>query len=917
MGTQAASRNRHPDPRSGQAPASNAPPLHPHAQTSAQVLEALHSSRHGLGHGEAAARLERLGPNALPQAHPPGLGRVFLRQFASPLIYVLLAAALLSLVIREWSDALFIFAVLLINALIGTVQEYSAQRAAVALRQLVTTNARVLREGDSYEIDARELVPGDIVLLESGDRVPADLRLISAHDLQIDESLLTGESLAVSKDAQGVLEAGTVLGDRLNMSFAGSMVIRGRAQALVTHTGLATELGAIAAEVLGRAPAKAPLLIRMERFTHRVAIFIAIAALLMAGITLSQGMPLAEVLLLGVALAVSTIPEGLPVALTVALAVGMRRMARRHVIVRRLVAVEALGSCTCIATDKTGTLTVNELTVHRLAFAGQPDWEVTGEGMVPEGSILTAQGTPSDDEGVLLERLCKAAVLPNDGFLGHRDHGWTHHGDAMDIALLVMARKAGMVKEETLSACPPIELIPYESEHRYAASLNHVDGRSMAFVKGAIERILPMCETMATLAGDQPIARADLEAQAESLARAGFRVLALASGPVTLGEGEGFSEEHLKGLCFLGLTGVIDPLRTQAKAAVNACREAGIRVAMVTGDHPTTALAIARELELAETEAQVVTGAELKQILQPATLDKLTDKARVFARVEPQQKLEIVQSLQRQGHFVAATGDGANDAPALRAAQVGVAMGHSGTDVARESCDLIITDDNFASIVAGVEEGRVAYNNVRKVIFLLISTGAAELVLFTLALFTGLPLPLVAVQLLWLNLVTNGIQDVALAFESAEGDELKHPPRPPREPIFNRLMLERVIISALAIGITAFLLFKWLLDQGYSLEEARNGTLLLMVLFENIHVFNSRSETRSVFRHNPAHNRLLLFGTLTAQAIHIGAMYTPWISDILGIRPVAPQHWLELLGLALVVLVVMELHKLLRRRLIA
>jgi magnesium-transporting ATPase (P-type) len=415
--------------------------------------------------------------------------------------------------------------------------------------------------------------------------------------------------------------------------------------------------------------------------------------------------------------------------------------------------------------------------------------------------------------------------------------------------------------------------------------------------------------------GPVALDRSEVERQAQALAIQGYRVLALAAGGIELGPQEVFSEEHLGQLTLIGLVGMIDPLRPEAKAAVTACRAAGIRVAMLTGDHPATAFAIAKELELVTSLEEVVTGPELKQAEDTAAMDRLTGRAKVFARVEPQQKLDIVQSLQRNGHFVAVSGDGANDAPALRAAQVGVAMGRSGTDVARETADLIITDDNFASIVAGVEEGRIAYANVRKVIFLLISTGAAELVLFTLALLTGLPLPLLAVQLLWLNLVTNGIQDVALAFEPGEGDELRYPPRPPRESIFNRLMIERVVLSALVIGSVAFLLFQLLLERGFSLNEARNGTLMLMVLFENIHVFNSRSESLSTFRHNPMRNPLLLFGTAAAQLIHVGAMYTPWIRDVLHIQPISPQHWLELLGLALTVLVVMELHKALRRRL--
>jgi len=885
----------------------------PHASSISNILTAFQSSRHGLTQVEASARVEQYGRNTLPESKPPGIATIFLRQFKSPLIYVLVIAALLSIAIKEWSDASFIMAVLIINGIIGTIQEHSAQRAATALRSLVTTRCRVLREGDSYEIDSEDLVPGDIILLESGDRIPADIRLITSHDLEIDESLLTGESIPVLKNAELVLETETVLGDRLNMLFAGSLLNRGRARGIVVGTALNTELGHIAASVLTKPATKAPLLIRMEIFTHRVAIIVSVAAIIMAGIALTRGMPLNEIFLLAVALAVSAIPEGLPVALTVALAIGMRRMAQRNVIVRQLVAVEALGSCTYIATDKTGTLTVNQLTASNIAFPAVEPWHVTGSGFKPDGNIITPRGALSVDESALLERMCQAAVLTNDGFLSHRDDSWTHHGDAVDVALLVMAHKAGIKKAETVNAYAEIETIPFESERLFCASLNNVSGKQCAFVKGALEKLLPMCTTMAGLEHDKNLDQLLLEQQAQDMASQGYRVIALAAGEIKMDAAEVFSEEHLHGLTFIGLVGMIDPLRTEAKAAIAACKNAGIEVAMITGDHPVTALAIAQELELAERNEQIVTGLQLKHAIENNTIDQLTRETHVFARVEPQQKLSIVQSFQRNGHFVAVSGDGANDAPALQAAHVGVAMGKSGTDVARETADLIITDDNFASIVAGVEEGRIAYSNVRKVVFLLISTGMAELVLFTLALLTGLPLPLFAVQLLWLNLVTNGIQDVALAFEPAEGDELQRPPRSPQDSIFNRLMVERVIVSALVIGTVAFFLFQWLLNRGYSVDEARNGTLLLMVLFENIHVFNCRSETRSVFRQNPLTNPILLFGTATAQLIHIAAMYTPWLSSVLHIQPVSPQHWLELLGLALTVLLAMELHKMIRR----
>jgi Ca2+-transporting ATPase len=885
-----------------------------HTETGQESLERLNTSSHGISQQEALQRLQQHGRNLLPQAASPSLLSIFFHQFASPLIYVLALAALLSLFLREWSDAGFIAAILLLNAIIGTFQEYSAQRAADALKQLMSSSCRIVREGDAYEVDAEELVPGDIVLLESGDRVPADIRLLSSCDLELDESLLTGESQSVLKNPEATLAFEIPLGDRVNMAFTATLVNRGRGRGVVVDTALDTELGLIASEVLGKKTAKPPLLRRMEVFTHWVAVLIAVAVLLLAAVALARGTPLSEIFMLAVALAVSAIPEGLPVALTIALAVGMRRMAKRNVIIRQLMAVESLGSCTFIATDKTGTLTINQLTARQLFFYGCGCCSVTGDSLVPDGTVVGQQSEGQSVDQALLERLCRAAVRTNEGFLGHRDGSWVHHGDAVDVALLVMAHKVGVIQAEVLDETPEVATIPFESEHQFSASLNLSNGERILSVKGALERLLPMCSKMAACEGDVALDQTVLMQQAQQMASQGYRVIAIADGEIEFEGQQMLSREHLQGLTLLGLVGMIDPLRPEAKDAIASCRDAGIKVAMITGDHPATALSIAQELGLAKDRSEVVTGLELRQAKQGDRLDEVVAQAVVFARVEPSQKLEIIQSLQQSGHFVAMSGDGANDAPALRAAEVGVAMGRSGSDVARETAELILTDDNFTSIVAGIEEGRVAYANVRKVIFLLISTGAAELVLFALALLFSMPLPLVAVQLLWLNLVTNGIQDVALAFEPAEGHELNHPPRPPKEPIFNRLMVERVILSALVIGTLAFVIFWWLLEQGYSLDEARNGTLLLLVLFENIHAFNSRSESRSVFSQNPLANPLLLFGIVMAQLVHIGAMYTPWLNDVLGVQPISAHYWGQLLLVALILLVVMEGHKLWRAR---
>ncbi|MBP1654068.1 MAG: ATPase, P-type (transporting), superfamily, subfamily, partial [Bacteroidetes bacterium] len=708
----------------------------PHALPVEQVLVALGSRPQGLTSAEALARLVQHGRNALPRPKPPGVLKVFLRQFLSPLIYILLFAAAISLFLGDWSDAGFIAAVLLVNAVIGGIQEYGAEKSAEALRALVASKARVIRDGEDFEVDAEELVPGDVVLIESGMKVPADLRLLSSASLEADESLLTGESLPVAKDPDQMLDGNAVVADRVNMAFAGTLVTRGRASGVVFSTGIRTQLGDIATSVAGADSAKPPLLVRMDRFTRRIALAIGVAVIILGAASLARGSDARDVFFMAVALAVSAIPEGLPVALTVALSIGARRMSRRRVIARRLVAVEALGSCTFIASDKTGTLTLNEMTSRKVLFAGQVPWDVTGEGTVPEGEILVPSPVDAARGRALVERLVVAVTLCNDGFLGRRDSEWTSHGDAVDIALLVLAHKAGVIRPAVEAQCPRRAEIPFEAERRFAATLNRCVGRNQVFVKGASERVLHMCNQMATVGGDVPIDMAALEDQANALASGGYRVLAVASGTVGIEPGEEFAPETLTGLVFLGYVGMIDPLRPEARVSMIACRQAGIEVAMVTGDHPVTAFAIARELGFADRMDQVVTGLQLRAAAGQgeSAVDDLTRGVRVFARVEPQQKLEIVKSLMRLGHFVAVTGDGANDAPALRAANIGVAMGLRGTDIARETADLILTDDNFASIAAGVEEGRIAYANVRKVIFLLISTGAAEVFLFFLAI---------------------------------------------------------------------------------------------------------------------------------------------------------------------------------------
>jgi len=881
-----------------------------HTLSAQEVSELLQSSLGGLTLEEAKARLQECGLNILPRAKTAPMAIVFLRQFLSPLIYILLFAVVVSLFLQEWTDAGFIFFVLMLNAVIGTVQEFHAQQQAEALQKFISVQARVERGGESYEIDAEMLVPGDIVLLESGDKIPADLRLLSEQALDLDESLLTGESLSTDKDETVILPFDTPLAERRNMVFAGTLVSRGRARGLVTATGIYTELGGIAEEMIAGELVAPPLMQRMKKFTNRIAVAYLGVILLLSAISILQGAAIYHIFLLAVALAVAAIPEGLPVAITIALSVGMSRMAKHNVIVRRLVAAETLGSCTFIAADKTGTLTVNELTARCLQLADGKSLNIGGRGMSPVGEV-EVEAEYQD----VLKRLAEASVFCNEAYLGRRNAEWVHHGDAVDVALLVLGHKAGVLQAPLLEKHPELGTIPFESERLFAAALNKSDNHNIISVKGATEQLLPMCNRMATRSGDVAIDSLRLQAQADELARQGYRVLAVAEGRVPSGN-QTLAENQLRDLTFLGIIGMIDPPREEAAEAIAACRRAGIEFSMITGDHPVTALAVSRELGLAQHAEQVVTGQQLKLAQQQgdSVFDDLVFKARVFARIEPRDKVTIVESLQRNGEFVAVTGDGANDAPALKTAHVGVAMGKKGTDVARESADLIITDDNIASLVDGVRQGRIAYANVRKVIFLLISTGAVEIVIFLLSLLAGLPLPLTAIQLLWLNLVTEGIQHIGLAFEPAEGDEMIKKPRPPREPIFNRIMIERVLISAVVMGTLAFAVFWWLLKSGLSVEDARNSTLLLMVLFENVQVFNSRSETLSAFRHNPMRNRLLLFGTIGAQLIHIGALYTPGLSNILQAHPVSLSHWLVLLLMASTILIVIEFHKLILKK---
>ena len=882
-----------------------------HALSCATVEARLGTPADGLSQDEAQARLQRFGANRLPEPPQPGPLLIFLQQFKNPLVYLLVAASAVSIVVQEFLDAAFIFGVLLLNAVIGTVQEWQARKKADELKKLVPQTVMVRRGGAWREADAATLVPGDLVSLESGSRVSADIRLSESRNLVADESLLTGESNPVPKRADAAIAEETGVADRANMLFAGTTVLSGRAQGFTVLTGNRTQIGQIASALAAGEATAPPLLGQLERFSRLIGIVTIVLIAVVATAEAVKGTALVEVFLVAIALAVAAIPEGLPIAITVALAVATNCMQQRNVILRSLMAVEGLGACTLIASDKTGTLTLNRLTVERVALpdtvATAPiEVSVSGEGLAAQGAFTTGHGQADDETLAALQTLAVASVHCNEASLKAGRGKVEAWGDTVDIAFLMLAAKLGLDIAALRSSVRIVERIPYEPEQRFAACFvrDVTDDRApvTAHVKGAGETLLPMCEVADRNAVERAINR---------LASDGYRVIAVASGPCRLQTGS--PAAALSGLKLLGLVGLIDPIRPEVPDAIRRCREAGISVRMITGDHPETARAIARQLDLLDRDggtAGVVTQQDLSLLEDDP--DRYAARVRdtaVFARVEPTEKLRIVQALQKLDHIVAVTGDGVNDAPALNAADIGVAMGKSGTDVAREAADLVLADDNFASIVHGVEEGRIAYDNVRKLVYLLIATGLAEIVLFLFAVIGGYPAPLFAVQLLWLNLVTNGIQHIALAFERGEDGILKRAPRPIHQKIFDRKMSMQVLTAGTYMGVVSGAAYAWFLEQGLALEAARNLTLLLMVMFENAHALNARSERLPVYRMPLSGNWFLVFSIIGAHGLHLAALFTPGLADVLRVQPIQVLDWLLVVCLALSLIFVMDLYK--------
>lgn len=872
-----------------------------HTLSKEELERELTTGSHGLTASTARARLAQYGPNQLPEAAAPSALLTLLHQFTSPLIYILLASAVATTLLGEYVDASVIGAILIINAIIGFTQERRAESSVRALMGLVSPRARVIRDGRDLEVDGRELVPGDLVLLESGARVPADLRLVATNALTIDESLLTGESLSVRKKAQPVaLDAGLI--ERTDMAFTGAVVTSGRGRGYVVAAGADTELGRIAGSMREEKTTAGPLEQRMSRFARVIGLVVTASAAAGFVIGLLQGESAVEMFMVAVALAVAAVPEGLPIVLTITLAVGVRRMARRQAIIRNLPAIEALGSTTVIGSDKTGTLTENRMTVQEI-------W--TASGRYPLGEAGGGAELLGEHRPLYLALL--AGVLTNEAEVyTHEDGRVESRGDPTEAALLLVADRLGFSHEVTRAELPTLGELPFEPERKYSASVRVYEGRHVTFAKGAPEKLLGMCRDMLADHAEVPLDPDRVHEAASALASKGLRVLALAWGEAPGELGEELREPA--NLTLLGLVGMMDPPRAGVREAIAGCARSGIRVVMITGDHAATARAIGGQLGLSGPDAEVLTGADLEEMDEDALLRRVPEVS-LYARVAPEQKLRIVRALQRQGEVVAVTGDGVNDAPALKAGDVGVAMGRSGTDVAREAADMLLTDDNFISIYAAVEEGRITFENLRKATFFLVSTGVASIITILVALGLGWPLPLLPAQLLWLNLVTNGLQDVALAFEPGEPGGLDRRPRGRGEGFISGFLWQRTALAGLVIAAGTLYVFWWELERTASLPAAQTAALTTMVIFQMLQVGNARSETQSVFRMSPFSNPFLLVATVAALVVHVAALFLAPTQFVLRVVPLEGVGlWMRIVGVAATILAAMELHKAWRRR---
>jgi len=873
----------------------------------------------GLTTAEAAARLERFGPNELVERQGPSWWKLLLDQFNQFLVIILIVSALISLALGEWLDGGAIMAIVILNAVIGVVQESKAEEALAALKKLAAPEAHVIRDGRQVVIPARELAPGDLVVLETGNYLPADVRLTTSVNLRIEEASLTGESAPVEKQADVQLPQDAPLGDRHNCAYMSTLVTYGRGRGVVVETGMRTQIGQIAEMIQAYEEEPTPLQVKLDQLGR----WLGWGSLAICGIVFLsgwlQGRQVIEMFMVAVSLAIAAVPEGLPAVVTICLALGLQRMIKRHALIRKLPAVETLGSASVICSDKTGTLTQNEMTAVQL-YVDRTLLTVTGEGYHPEGGFHDngRRANPADYPGARL--LLRAATLCNDAGLENADgDGWRLVGDPTEGALVTAAAKAGLWQEELARDYPRLDEIPFDSTRKRMTTL-HPDpryGGYVAYVKGAPDLLLELADKVVSDGAERPLTAAErrriLEVN-ESLASNALRVLGVAYRPLEELVGSPTVDEVERNLTFVGLVGMIDPARPEVKDAVALARHAGIKTVMVTGDYKNTALAIAKELDLITDDAAALTGAELDR-LSDAEFEAQVEEVDVYARVSPAHKVRIVEALKARGHVVAMTGDGVNDAPALKRANIGVAMGITGTDVSKETADMVLTDDNYASIVSAVEEGRIIYSNIRKFVYYLLSCNMGEIMIVFLATLLGWPMPLTAIQLLTLNLVTDGAPALALGLEKGDPDVMDRPPRPVSEPIINREMIGGIVVQTAAITVAilaAFLLgLRWYPDD---LVWARTMAFTTLSVSELLRAYTSRSEHYGLHQIGVFSNKYMQWAVAASLLIILAVIYVPFLNLFFDTQPLGLREWAAMLPLTLVPSLAAEINKWVLRR---
>lgn len=883
-----------------------------HALATDTVLTQLQSTAAGLSSGEARERLQQQGPNALPAAASRSMLARFLSQFNNLLIYVLLGSAVVTALLQHWVDTGVILAVVLINAVFGFVQEGRAEKALDAVKAMVSSRANVLRDGLRMAVPAEELVAGDCVLLEAGDRVPADLRLLRASSLKLDEAMLTGESVAVDKSADPVV-VDAALGDRFSMAYSGTLVAAGQGLGVVVATGPRTELGQISTMLGSVQTLATPLTRLMDRFARQLTVTIlSLSALMFCFALWVRDYDTADAFIAVVGIAVSAIPEGLPVVMTIALAIGVQRMAARYAIVRSLPAVETLGAVSVICSDKTGTLTRNEMSVRAVVLPGSR-FDIEGEGYAPQGHFTLAGEEIEPALHPQLLHFATGAALCNDAHVRHAEGtAWTVEGDPMEGALVTLATRAGLDVERLRQDWRRLDEVPFDAVHRYMATLHRpVDAPAVVFVKGAPEQVLAMCRDQQGAEGLQALDAAYWLEQVDALAAKGYRVLGLASfAPEDAKDRVDMAD--VKDLTLLGVLGMIDPPRESAKEAVHECRSAGIAVKMITGDHAATAAAIARELALADT-IRVTSGHELDG-LNDAQLIDVARASTVFARTSPEHKLRLVQALQADRSVIAMTGDGVNDAPALKRADIGVAMGITGTAAAKEAAGMVLADDNFATIVAAVKEGRTVYENLRKVIAWTLPTNGGQAIVIVAAILLGLSLPVTPVQILWVNLVTAVALGLTLAFEPPEPTLMQRKPRSPDEQLLQPYLLWRVALVSVLFALGCFGMFEWSLRRGDSVELARTIVVNALVIMEIFYLFSVRyTQGTSLSLRGVLGTPAVLLGVAGVTLVQLLFTYTPPMQALFDSRPVDLAAGLLAIGLGVALLLLLEVEKLLVR----